>query len=178
MEKDELYHHGIKGQKWGVRRFQNEDGTRTPAGEKRYSKLAKTAGKVAKTAANIATLGAVGDIERAEKSRNKAKKSYGVTPRSGATLGLRLVGRGANTFWDATGTAIITSMAASGIMSMALNHAMNTGDTRVLKGAAVASTVLAGMGAARMATIAGYNTVAGARDIRNYVVQPKKEDAW
>lgn len=24
---DELYHHGIKGQKWGVRRFQNEDET-------------------------------------------------------------------------------------------------------------------------------------------------------
>ena len=31
-----IAHHGIKGQKWGVRRFQNEDGTLTSAGEKRY----------------------------------------------------------------------------------------------------------------------------------------------
>lgn len=33
---DELYHHGIKGQKWGVRRYQNEDGSLTEAGKKRY----------------------------------------------------------------------------------------------------------------------------------------------
>ena len=32
---DELYHHGIKGQKWGVRRYQNKDGSLTPAGKKR-----------------------------------------------------------------------------------------------------------------------------------------------
>lgn len=32
-----LYHHGIKGQEWGVRRYQYEDGSLTPAGEKRYS---------------------------------------------------------------------------------------------------------------------------------------------
>ena len=31
-----LEHHGIKGQKWGVRRFQNVDGTYTEAGRKRY----------------------------------------------------------------------------------------------------------------------------------------------
>ena len=34
---DELYHHGIKGQKWGVRRFENADGTLTEAGKQRYN---------------------------------------------------------------------------------------------------------------------------------------------
>lgn len=32
----ELYHHGIKGQRWGIRRFQNENGSLTNAGRKRY----------------------------------------------------------------------------------------------------------------------------------------------
>lgn len=36
ISSDELRHHGIKGQKWGVRRFQKEDGSLTPAGRKRY----------------------------------------------------------------------------------------------------------------------------------------------
>lgn len=32
----ELYHYGIQGQKWGVRRYQNEDGSLTAAGKERY----------------------------------------------------------------------------------------------------------------------------------------------
>ena len=36
MENEVLTHHGIKGQKWGVRRFQNADGSLTVAGRKRY----------------------------------------------------------------------------------------------------------------------------------------------
>ena len=36
--RDYLMHFGIKGQRWGVRRFQNEDGTLTNAGKSRYQR--------------------------------------------------------------------------------------------------------------------------------------------
>ncbi len=32
-----LMHHGVKGMRWGIRRYQNKDGSLTPAGKKRYS---------------------------------------------------------------------------------------------------------------------------------------------
>lgn len=34
---NELYHYGVKGQKWGVRRYQNKDGSLTSAGKKRVA---------------------------------------------------------------------------------------------------------------------------------------------
>ena len=37
VNENELYHWGIKGMKWGVRRYQNSDGSLTAAGRKRYT---------------------------------------------------------------------------------------------------------------------------------------------
>lgn len=53
QDGDYLAHHGIKGQKWGVRRYQNGDGSLTPEGRQRYgvsSKLRKAAGVVGRAA--------------------------------------------------------------------------------------------------------------------------------
>lgn len=41
MDELELQHHGIKGQKWGIRRFQNADGSLTAAGKQRVSEVKK-----------------------------------------------------------------------------------------------------------------------------------------
>lgn len=53
ISNDELYHHGIKGQKWGVRRFQNQDGSLTPTGRIRYGagKAVKATGRAISKAA-------------------------------------------------------------------------------------------------------------------------------
>ena len=45
---EELYHYGIRGQKWGERRYQNEDGSLTPEGMRRYGRLARRQERIAR----------------------------------------------------------------------------------------------------------------------------------
>lgn len=46
MNSNELTHHGIKGMRWGVRRYQNKDGSLTKAGRKKMAKLDKEYSKL------------------------------------------------------------------------------------------------------------------------------------
>lgn len=62
FSSDDIYHHGIKGQKWGVRRFVNPDGTLTPEGKRRYG-----------TAENFR---AAQELQKAKSERRSALGNY------------------------------------------------------------------------------------------------------
>lgn len=67
--RNDIYHYGIKGQKWGVRRYQNEDGSLTAAGRKRQQKL--TASNREATIAKGTTLYRVSDSSKSDTSSGK-----------------------------------------------------------------------------------------------------------
>lgn len=70
-----LAHHGIRGQKWGVRRFQNSDGSLTDAGKKRYStetasKATRSLNQIERENANLTSKSAMAKV-KAEKAFQK-----------------------------------------------------------------------------------------------------------
>ena len=73
---DELYHWGIKGMKWGVRRYRNEDGTLTDAGKKRYAEQDPVHEDYAKAHDNK-SVKAMSDAElRARNNRLQMEQQY------------------------------------------------------------------------------------------------------
>ena len=66
---DELYHHGVKGQRWGVRRYQNKDGSLTVAGRQRQKESRRIR-------QSNQTIGKVRDIEDSMSSEDLYNLGY------------------------------------------------------------------------------------------------------
>ena len=102
---DELYHHGIKGQRWGVRRFQNEDGSLTAAGKARYDvKEARRAYKQARKDLKKSTRFAFG-INRLQKygnaRQNLREKEFDVIEKKANRAALKSEKKELNTYMRA-----------------------------------------------------------------------------
>ena len=70
----ELYHYGIKGQKWGVRRYQNYDGSYTKAGMKRYNTAMDKYDKKLSEYKDAKKSGVKGDALKLRKAKVKEAK--------------------------------------------------------------------------------------------------------
>lgn len=75
---NELYHHGVKGQKWGVRRYQNTDGSLTKAGKDRYRQMNRARKRIV---TNRLTTKDVNDI--VDSLSLKEKKLLGASTKKG-----------------------------------------------------------------------------------------------
>lgn len=126
-----LYHHGIKGMKWGIRRYQNEDGSLTAAGRKRLSKESKddwsedarTASKIRKKSLNQMTNSELRKLNE----RTQLEQNYRRLNPSSVSKGIAF------------------AAAAAGVMGTAVNLYTN-GDKVIKLGKTVGSKIVDGVG--------------------------------
>lgn len=92
---NELYHWGIKGMKWGVRRYQNSDGSYTTAGKKRrksrtdgWSDDAKEAGQLKKKKLNQMSNAELQKLNKRQELENKYRQNN----KSSIAKGIAIVG--------------------------------------------------------------------------------------
>lgn len=113
-----LAHHGIKGQKWGVRRYQNEDGTLTAEGKARYS--SNYTADVNKSLERYigSRQGHINRIERQQKRYNSRK-----------TLSDRIYEMNAKA-WEGLGNKTLASMQRSAATSVKKNRNKNYEKTK------------------------------------------------
>lgn len=82
---NELYHYGVKGMKWGVRRYQNEDGSLKTAGQRHRAETEGTSSSSSKSRGSSGS-------KKSNRSK-KIKKALGITLGAAAAAGLAYGGR-------------------------------------------------------------------------------------
>lgn len=159
-----LYHHGIKGMKWGVRRYQNEDGTYTQRGLARYRKAQENYDKSVekRSAAKKAYKFGTGTKEAYKSAKQEVKKNKKVVSKEYDKLkqdkladeGKALYRKGKTISGN---TELVTGIAtAAGIGAKVVQAFVQakTGDTRI---ANISAALVATGGAAVSAILKGKN---------------------
>ena len=105
---NELYHHGVKGQRWGVRRYQNKDGSLTPAGKKRNNKKEKANRK-----SDLKNRRTMSDADLRKKiDRLKMEKEFKSLSKEDLNPGRKFV----SDFMNSAGKKVLTAAAAGAMV--------------------------------------------------------------
>lgn len=193
QQNDELYHFGVRGMKWGVRRYQNYDGSYTQAGMKRFNasmdkyEKANSRYKAAKIKSNSDEHGrdrASGHLLKKTNPNAKTNKTELTNARMAkkqakrqlekdykhlkqdklADKGKELYSKGHTITGDKTTSSVLATIGSISLMAARFNA-----DTHRL-GNDTVTAVLAGVGAAGMGTAIGKSTIdnSQAKKLRAY----------
>lgn len=141
---DELYHWGIKGMKWGVRRYQSQDGTLTSAGRKRYLTKARSNNPKKMTDEELNQR-----ISRMQKEKQYLELKKSTSPGKAyvtdllKTAGNKIVGGAAGAIGGVAGKAAVDAvMNHYGDIAVA---AVNATNSDFVKKAAVTAAIVSGV---------------------------------
>lgn len=116
----ELFHWGVKGMKWGVRRYQNKDGSLTPRGRKRQKELTADEKERASRKADLKNRRTMSDADLKKKiERLKMEKEFKNLTNEDINSGKTFV----NEVMSSAGKKVLT-IAAAGAMAYGVKAAM------------------------------------------------------